>query len=171
MGYRGATLEDIAGALNVTQPALYYYARSKEELLAECGQFALTIIRKAFEEAEHEPSGLAQLTAFYRRWAEIICDDFGRCFALTDVRDLSEERAEGWHREQKTLNRAVEAMILRGMADGSIAEHDPGNLRRILFSAFNSVPRWYRPSGGATPVQIADELLTVFIEGLKPRRD
>ena len=33
-GYQNTSLDDIAGKLNVTKPALYYYFKSKEELLA-----------------------------------------------------------------------------------------------------------------------------------------
>ncbi len=169
MGYRGATLEDIAKALNVTQPALYYYARSKDELLGECGEIAMQAVRQAFEDAEHQPTGLEQLRTFFRGWAEILCDDFGRCFALTDARELSDERAASTALNQKSMNQSVEAMIRRGVEDGSIALRDPADLRRVLFSAFDSVPRWYRPTGGRSAGEIADELMDIFTEGMRPR--
>src|SRR2546425_4678982 len=34
-GFAGTSLQDIADALGITRPALYYYVRSKDELLAK----------------------------------------------------------------------------------------------------------------------------------------
>ena len=33
-GFAGTSLQDIADALGITRPALYYYVKSKDELLA-----------------------------------------------------------------------------------------------------------------------------------------
>ena len=50
-GFRQATLEDVAAALNVTRPALYHYSRSKDELAAKCLDIAIAEISEADVEA------------------------------------------------------------------------------------------------------------------------
>lgn len=51
-GYQNTSLDDIAGRLNVTKPALYYYFKSKNELLYECHNLAMDIGDRAIEHAE-----------------------------------------------------------------------------------------------------------------------
>ena len=47
-GYHNTSLDDIAAALEVTKPTLYYYVKSKEQLLFECFRTGLEPIRAAF---------------------------------------------------------------------------------------------------------------------------
>lgn len=42
-GSQNVSLDEIANALNVTKPALYYYFKSKQELIYECHELAMKI--------------------------------------------------------------------------------------------------------------------------------
>src|SRR4029077_9835129 len=50
-GYHNTSLDDIAAALEVTKPTVYYYVTSKEQLLFECFVAGVEQIRAAFREA------------------------------------------------------------------------------------------------------------------------
>lgn len=165
-GFRQATLEDVASALNITRPALYHYAESKDQLLSECAAIAQDLLRQALEEAHAQPLGRDQLAAYFRRYAEIICDDFGRCFVLTDRRELSGENAETNRLNQRELSVAVQGMIVRGAEDGSLRKVDPADATHALYGAFNGIPRWYRPEGPRSPGELANDVLAVFLGGL-----
>lgn len=165
-GYRHATLEDIALELGLTRPALYHYARSKDELLSACANIAYGTLRGAVAEANGAGSGLERLRAFFQRYAEIICDDFGGCFVLTDRRELSEPD-KGINRDvQLELGRAVQSMVAVGVADGSLGACNPREVSAALFGMFNGIPRWYRPEGGQTPREIADGFLGMIFDGI-----
>ena len=47
-GYHNTSLDDIAAALEVTKPTIYYYVANKEQLLFECFCAGLEQIRAAF---------------------------------------------------------------------------------------------------------------------------
>src|SRR3546814_7417741 len=47
LGFRQATLEDVARELGMTRAALYHYARSKDALLTACGDIARQQLIKA----------------------------------------------------------------------------------------------------------------------------
>ncbi len=47
-GYHNTSLDDIAAALDVTKPTIYYYVANKEQLLFECFLAGLEQIRAAF---------------------------------------------------------------------------------------------------------------------------
>src|ERR1700744_1040921 len=48
-GFPVPTLDGVAEELGVTKPAIYYYARSKDELLSACGQMALEVLEAALD--------------------------------------------------------------------------------------------------------------------------
>src|SRR5215471_9955509 len=47
-GYHNTSLDDIAAALDVTKPTVYYYVSNKEELLFQCFLAGVEQIRAAF---------------------------------------------------------------------------------------------------------------------------
>lgn len=169
-GFRYATLEDVGRSLGISRPALYHYAKSKDELLMECAKVAFAELREALRLAELEPNGLAQVRAFFERYAEIICDDFGQCFVLTDRRELNDPEKEFTRVGQLELGLAVEAMIKRGVKDRSIRKCEAADASRALFGAFNGLPRWRHPGSKRTPSQVAKSFLTLMTEGLSAKR-
>jgi AcrR family transcriptional regulator len=167
-GFRQATLEDVAAALNITRPALYHYARSKDELAARCLDIAISEIDDAVELARRRTSGRGQIEEFFRRYAEIICDDFGRCFVLVNRREYGPDLQEANRNHQRRLDHTIRDMARAGVADGSLRSIDPADLSRALFGAINGVPVWYRPGGPRTPARIADDFLIMLLTGVAP---
>src|SRR6187399_2069011 len=45
-GYHGASVDEIASALNMTKGNLYYYFKNKEEILFMCHDYALDVIQE-----------------------------------------------------------------------------------------------------------------------------
>lgn len=167
-GFRQATLEDVAAALNVTRPALYHYAKSKDELAARCSDIAIAEIQEAIADAKRLKTGREQLAAFFRRYAEIICDDFGRCFVLVNRREYGPDFQELNRNHERTIDQAIREMIRAGVADGSLRDCDPADVSRALFGAFNGIPVWYRAGGRRSPGRIADDFLVLLMAGVAP---
>jgi len=164
-GFRHATLEDIADALDITRAALYYYANSKDELAAQCSDRAAEEFNEAVESAQRHQTGREQIVAFFRRYTEIICDDFGRFFVRLNIRELAEPAQMRTKNGQRELHEAVQSMVTTGISDGTLREADQKDVSRVLFGAFNGIVRWYRP-GSRAPSQVADDLLAIFLRGL-----
>lgn len=165
-GFRQATLADIAQALDMTRPALYYYAESKDELLAQCGEISREQLEAALAEAQREASGLARLRAWFVNYAVITCDDFGRCFVLTDHSEMHPAEGERNRLAQLRLGRAAAAMVRQGIEDGSIRPCDPVIASRALYAIFNGMARWHRPDNAKSPAQFAGEFLDLVVQGL-----
>jgi len=49
-GYHNTSLDDVAAALNVTKPTIYYYVANKEEILFECFRAGLDEIKAVFDQ-------------------------------------------------------------------------------------------------------------------------
>ena len=66
-GYSGTSLKDVANMLGLTDPALYYYVKNKEELVYLCYVRAADVGREAMQQAVAEGgSGLEQARRYLR---------------------------------------------------------------------------------------------------------
>ncbi|MBI1238217.1 MAG: TetR family transcriptional regulator [Alphaproteobacteria bacterium] len=171
LGFHQATLDDVAQELGVTKPALYYYAKSKDELLFACGRLALDSFAHALDKtSDPDASGLERLTRFFRLYAEIICEDFGRCLVTTEPRDLAPASRRSNIAGRRQLNHAVREIIREGIADGSIRRCDERALAIALFDAFNGIGRWYDAKGANSLAQILDQYIAIFVKGIAAKR-
>ena len=169
-GFHQATLADVADELGVTKPAIYYYARSKDELLFACGKLALDSLSEVLDSSNADLAGRDRLDHFFRRYGEIICEDFGRCLVLTEPRDFAPKSRSRIVAGRRRLNRAVRAMIVAGIADGSIRPCDDRALAMALFDAFNGLARWFDRKGPMSLKTIVDRYLSFFAVGVDGRQ-
>src|SRR3546814_7450594 len=72
LGFRQATLEDVARELGMTRAALYHYSPRKDALLTECGDIARQELMEALGHSRGEADGRARIAAFFRRYAAIV---------------------------------------------------------------------------------------------------
>jgi AcrR family transcriptional regulator len=168
-GYRQTSMRQLAARLNITKPALYYYFRTKEELLIECYRAGIEAIEAALKGAlDCEGNGLQKVRAYIHAYATaIVSYDFGRCVAALDDSELSDQT----RRQVRTLKRRIDAAIRgyveEGIADGSIV---PCNVKMASFAmagAVNWIGTWYRPNGSLSPQEIADEFANLLTSGLQ----
>ena len=164
-GFHIATLDDVAEELGVTKPALYYYASSKDELLAACGQLAIDALNRALDRTP-EATPLERLRSFFALYAEIVCGDFGRCLALTEPRDLAPASRKINHAGRRALNLAVREMIREGVAEGVFRPCDDRVLAIALFDAFNGLAKWFNPRGDQPREAIVEQYLGIFLHGV-----
>jgi AcrR family transcriptional regulator len=148
LGFHTATLADIGAELGTTAAALYYYAKSKDQLFGDCRQIGLDAIDAALEEGRAAGAdGHGRLAIFFRRYAELIVSDFGRCLALANPSDIPAGLREVSRARQGAVRRQVQSLIRAGIADGSVRPCDDLLMANMLFGAFNHLPRWWAPDG------------------------
>lgn len=171
-GFHRASLGDVADELQVTPAALYYYAKSKDELLQSCGLLALEELSEALTTVRRKgQNGLDRLHMFFRFYARIICDDFGRCFVMTSVDDLPGAMQHDLIDGRQRVDREVQSMIREGIADGSIQPCDTRFLSEMLFAATHRIPHWWSPKGPLSPAQVVDEYFQILMGGIAPARE
>ncbi|GGC89415.1 TetR/AcrR family transcriptional regulator [Chelatococcus reniformis] len=169
LGFHVATLDDVAAELGVTKPALYYYAKSKDELIFACGKRALDALAVVLDK-----SGGPNLTArqrlcrFFALYAEVICEDFGRCLALTEPGDLSPDSRTKTVAGRRALNHAIREMIRDGVKDGSLRACDERALSMALFDSFNGLARWFDSDGAQALAEVVEQYLAIFLQGVSP---
>ena len=55
-GYHGASVDEIASALEMTKGNLYYYFRNKEEILFACHEYSLDVLLALLKDVQASPS-------------------------------------------------------------------------------------------------------------------
>lgn len=167
-GYALTTLEDIGTELGMTRPALYYYAKSKEELLVLCYDWTYQRFQDRLAEVLDHGSGRDRLRRFFAVYSEIVCDNVSRCFLSTETHHLNPERQRLAANRVRGITNIVSDLIEEGVVDGSLASCDRKYATAALFGAFNSLPRLLR-DGGPKPVEMGAAMLDILLEGLLPR--
>lgn len=166
-GYHGTSLDLVAEELGITRTAVYYYFRTKDEILFECVRTALRLIGEATQEVTAQGGTAAeQLRAALIRYAEIIMMDAGRCLVLIGDDPLPPEGREKLRGLMSGVDRKLRDLITRGVKDGVFTPCDPKVATFAVAGALNSIVKWYRPDGPLSPREVAEQFVTILMRGL-----
>lgn len=166
-GYHQTSVGSLAERIGVSKPVLYYYAKNKDDLLYQCCLVARDELNAAIADTNRtQLSGIGKIRRFFSTYARIMGSDFGRCYVLVDVRALGPGTREKETAGRRGLEEAVRRMIVEGHGDGSIRPCDPTLTARVLFGAFNGIPRWFHSDGELKVEDVADAYVDVFMIGI-----
>jgi AcrR family transcriptional regulator len=169
-GYHNTSLDDIAAALDVTKPTVYYYVTNKEQLLFECFVAGIEPIRAGFREASSpDVPARERLNAVLRNYAKAMASEFGWCMVRVEDQDLSPAMSGHIKAMKSEIDQGIRKLIREGVQDGSIHPCDPKMTAFALAGSLNWIAHWYRENQSLTAAQIADAFITVFDQGLRPR--
>jgi AcrR family transcriptional regulator len=169
-GYHNTSLDDIAAALGVTKPTIYYYVPNKEQLLFECFRAGLEPIRGALLQAEQaNGSGRERLRAVIRDYALAIASEYGWCMVRAEHQDLGPELGAQVRALKSEIDRGIRRLVQTGMADGSIAVADAKLAAFAIAGALNWIAHWFRAGRSLSSAQIADSFVQFLEHGLAPR--
>ena len=148
LGFHNASLNDIGAELGITAAALYYYAKSKDELLNDCRELALKSIDAALNDAKTKgANSFDSLCIFFQQYAELVCSDFGRCLISIQISDLPMRLRKVARARQQAIRKQVQSLIRAGIKDGSVRACNDLLIANMLFGAFNHLTRWWSPTG------------------------
>lgn len=166
-GYHAVSLDEVAERLNVTKPTLYYYVKSKDDILAECVRSGLELMQAAIARSD-EAGGTAidKLVAAMRKYTEIVTMDFGKCLIRVGEDPLPPDSRREVRRLKAAIDLEFRHLIEQGIAEGSLRDVDPKLAAFTLAGALSWIGRWYRADGPLTPDQIAEQCIGVLMGGL-----
>ena len=169
-GFHNTSLDDIAAALEVTKPTIYYYVPNKEQLLFECFVAGLEPIHAALRDVKDSKAPARErLCAVLRQYVAAIASEFGWCMVRAEEQDLGENLSAQVRALKAIIDQGIRKLLREGMRDGSIETRDVKMSAFALAGAVNWIAHWYRDKQGLTPAQIGDAFVTFFEDGLRPR--
>lgn len=169
-GFHATSLDELAERLHVTKPTLYYYFRSKEEILYECLLRGLGELEETVDAALiAKGSGRERLVAVMHGYAAIVLGDFGYTTVHIGQDPLSPQRRAQARRVERRVAHKLQSLIAAGIADSSIATCDPKIMASTFAGALNWITRWYRPDGAMSAEEITEQCVNLLLAGFAPR--
>ena len=159
-GYSGSSLKDVAQVLGLTDAALYYYVKNKEELVYLCYLRAGDVGREAMDRASADGSnGLDTVKRYLRYHLEAMTGERGPIAIMSEIPSLKPEHRERILEISRHHSTRFESLLEKGIEDGSIAPCDVRMTGNAIMGSLNWVPKWFH--GDAA---IAAKVVTEFPE-------
>ncbi|MEJ8571396.1 TetR family transcriptional regulator C-terminal domain-containing protein [Microbaculum marinum] len=177
-GYRGSTIDQIAGKAGMSKPNLLYYFRRKEDIYRAVLEGILATWLDPLEKLDASGDPVEEIAGYIRHKLQMSRDmpEASRLFA-NEILHGAPAIGGFLQGPLKHLVDAKATVIRHWIAEGRLAKVDPVHLIFMIWATTQhyadfavQVRAVLGDSGGADPLAGADAtILTVFLEGLRPR--
>jgi AcrR family transcriptional regulator len=156
-GYHGASVDEIASALEMTKGNLYYYFRNKEDILYACHEYSLDLLLQLMAEVRAEDSAADQkLRKLILAFVRLTLDELQGTALTLDPEVLSAPLLRKVIAKRDQFDAGMRAMIRQGMDEGTFRRGDPKMIEFAIMGAVNWIGKWYDPAGPMTSQQIGE---------------
>jgi AcrR family transcriptional regulator len=174
-GSRATTLVDIAGSLKLTKTCVYYYVKTKEDLVYQCYVSSCDMwLEKARQANSMDGSGVEKIVEMVRghfnQYIETINGKAPHFAMLAEVTSLDADHAEDIIQRWDEIFQLCCDMVDQGMAEGLIEKQDSAIVSSAIFSIIQWFPVWLNRTHAANPQPVIDAVLDVLLHGLAAER-
>jgi AcrR family transcriptional regulator len=170
-GYASSTIEDVADALGMLKGSLYYYIRTKEDLLYRL----ISEIHEGVDgvlEGVRDAEGLSaaeRLDLYVRRVVAYNAENVKRVtIYYHDIDQLSDPSRTDILAKRRAHEEYITSLIQRAQAAGDADRSaDPKLLANCVFATIMWIYRWYRPGGGVSVDELAETCARFTRYGLR----
>ncbi|MCA1585925.1 MAG: TetR/AcrR family transcriptional regulator [Acidobacteria bacterium] len=169
-GYHGASVDEIASALEMTKGNLYYYFRNKEEILYACHDYSLDILLDLMDQVRAETTAPDdKLRKLILAFIHIILDELQGTALTLDLHALSPALLKRVVSKRDRFDTGMRAIIQQGMDSGVFATGDPKMIEFAIMGAVNWITKWFDPAGPMSSEQIGRAFADYLVGGLTKR--
>ncbi|GAB3032054.1 TetR/AcrR family transcriptional regulator [Parafrigoribacterium mesophilum] len=175
-GYDATSMGMLASRLALSKSAIYHHFSSKEELLQVALDVALIGLEEILTHEQAQSGPAADRLDFILRGAVKVLvtrQPYVTLLLRLHGNTVVERNALA---RRRAFSGTVAALLLTARDEGSVrSDIDPAVVARLLFGMINSIVEWYRPDGPEDADRLADDVLTIALDGLReparPARD
>src|SRR5262245_18919253 len=166
-GYHGASVDEIASALEMTKGNLYYYFKNKEEILFACHEYSLDKLLALMSEVHESKSPEAELRRLMLAFVHLILDDLHGTALTLDPEALSPPLLKRIIAKRDQFDHGIRTIIQQGIDQGVFRPGDPKMIEFAMMGAVNWIAKWFDPDGAMTSDQIGDAFADYLVGGLR----
>ena len=168
-GYHATSLDDIAERIGFTKPAIYYYFRSKEDILFAIVdgvvEGALSRIRSI---AERDEPVVDRLHAILVENTRVVLENLEANTVFYNERGLlSPERERMVRDREREYTRIVRDLYVEGVEEGSLLDIDVTIATSTLLGASIWAYRWFDARGRLSVEQVAEQVAELLMAGYR----
>lgn len=170
-GSRATTLQDIAASLGLTKTSLYYYVKTKEELIYQCYMAALERQHHCLDVIERGHSNpLSRLSAFliqqFHNWSGAVSGRDSYQAALLEIASLKTPHRQAVEERYIALFKRLRNYVRDGIAAGSLRPCDATSTTRAIIGSIDWVFHWLHDVPEDQVDAIAHEAVDIIARGL-----
>jgi AcrR family transcriptional regulator len=138
-GYRGASVDKISAALNVTKGSFYHHNDAKDDLVVACFDRTFEVMRRVQRLAMAQPGDQwKKLSSAAAALAEYQLSEYGPLLRTSALSALPEPIREEQVAHSNRVSDRFASMISDGIAEGSIRAVDPFIAAQMLNATLNA---------------------------------
>ena len=167
-GYHGASMEDIARAVNLQKPSLYHHVSSKQEILLALLNRALELLLERISAIANQGIPADQkLQEMVRAYLQILADNTDMSAVLLFEHRSLERKQHARHVPHRDRFEALWRDVLEeGVSTRLFVCDDPALATRAILGILNWTITWYHPDGALEIDEIADRYSKLLLNGL-----
>ncbi|MBM4425893.1 MAG: TetR/AcrR family transcriptional regulator [Chloroflexi bacterium] len=167
-GYHGASMSDIAGALDVQKASLYHHVESKQEILLALLERALAMLTEHISAISAQNSSPDQkLRLMIREYLTGLADNADLTSVLLFEHRSLDKKSHASHVPfRDKFEKLWRDVLEEGIAKKIFDLKDTGLATRAIMGTLNWTLTWYRPEGDKSIEQIADEYSDFILKGM-----
>lgn len=167
-GYDGTSFQHLSRASGLSKSSIYHHIESKEQLLRLGLERAIEpLMASTAEEGATVGRAIDRLIYLIKRDIEILADRLPYVTLLLAVHGNTE--TERWALEQRrAFDKFVAGVVQEAIDEGDVrADLDAPTTARLIFGTINSLTEWYRPSRGKKPAELAEQICSLILDGIR----
>ena len=167
-GFHGASMQDIAKAVNLQKPSLYHHVSSKQEILLALLDRALELLLERISAiTSQDIPADAKLRAMVRAYLQILAENTDLSAVLLFEHRSLERKQHARHVPNRDKFEALWRNVLKeGVSSKLYVCDDPALTTRAILGILNWTITWYRPNGPLEIDHIADHYSDLLLNGL-----
>jgi AcrR family transcriptional regulator len=167
-GYQGASVDRIAAELQLTKGSFYHHHETKEELIGACFERTFAVMRAAQSAAlAASGSGLDRLAMACRSLLDFQMSPQGPLLRVTAWTGLPAALRDDTRRTMGRLGERFSALVVDGMADGSLRIIDPSIAAQVINGVINAAAELERWVPGAQADNVFELYAMPLFSGLQ----
>jgi AcrR family transcriptional regulator len=166
-GYHGASVDEIASALDMTKGNLYYYFQNKEEILFACHDYSLDELLVLMEQVRAEQSRPDdKLRKLILAFIHMMLDELQATALTLDLQALSPTLMKRIIAKRDRFDHGLREIIQQGMDEGLFRPGDPKMIGFAIMGAVNWITKWFDPAGPMSSEDIGQRFADYLVGGL-----
>lgn len=166
-GYHGASVDEIASALEMTKGNLYYYFENKEEILYACHDYSLDVLLSKLADVQAEPARPDdKLRRLVLAFIHMMLDELQGTALTLDLQALSPALLKRIVAKRDRFDRGLREIIQEGIDQGRFRTGDPKMIGFAMMGAVNWIAKWFDPAGPLSSEEIGQRFADYLVGGL-----